>query len=1571
MSLSKTSYSVKPLKGNSLNVNSANIEEVSAKNLRVESLDSPFFSGDGVLSNILITNSVITNSILGLDSPNEANFTTLTTIQDVTMFSLGTSGNNVYWDALNGVYSVTGEFEVNGCSLLGNIEICNNNIRANNLNGDVNIYSNNLGNIFLRGNVIQSSTIGNYSTNTINGSTTIISRDNLQMTSSRENIIITSQKDQTYTTLNGNITLNTDTNFTGTKGVTLITNTNGNIKLTSFSHNLRTGDTISLASTLFNGNYTVGSIINFNEFIIGTTGSFSNITTATFSKYFNNDINLNASRFVNLKQNIPINFGFTTNNIYGNTRGIILNSIRDYQFLSNTINNIIQIPQTTFLQFGSSGNYIRNNTSNSIEFYATNNITIQSSTLNINSSNVSFYDPILSIASYTTGTNDLKDRGIEYKWYDTIDNTMKLGWFGFKNNSKLFTFIPDAINNDEIISGTPGDFQINSIQANTITLSNGGTLNANCGTLENVNTIIGCSGGFTLNSANRITFTTSSLNMYGSNLNINSGSFLNFGTSGALIVSPSNGSLGIVNSGVINISSNNIVLPVNSTLSFNNTTTNLSGSSTGNLTLTSPLNIILNLTNGNLIIPQNIKTIYGDSSILGNTSGIFIDSTNLNIAVFSSANITASLGNINFLSRNGIINLSSSNIQIPSQSFLNIGNNNTISSSGGSINFIGSTTSSLNLINYRFVNIPYTSYLSFGTFSNILNTSNNNLLIINTHGSLSLNSSILNISNSSSNIQSNIINITSQNISINSTSVNINGDILISDKNILLSANETLITQDNKDRGILFNYFSTSNLSGWFGYKNSSSSFSFYSNAINTNDIISGTLGSIESQNLLLRGSLIFSGTINNINLNCGDILNLKKISSCSGILDIDSSNSIRITTSNINIPFNCPILFGTNSSIKSTSTSGILINSFLTEFDSNVNILGGTTNIFSTNVSYVDPILTIGGITNPITNDLKDRGIEYRWHNGSSSKLGFFGYKNNLQRFVFIQEGVNTNEIFNGTLGNVQFNNGFFNNIDINNGAISNISNIISGTSGLTIQTSNSNLNIIMSTNGNSTINIPQNVRLLFNSTNSIFSNTSNQFIFQNTSNNILFNTYVSSGVILNTSYVNIPISSSLNLGNSSIMYNTSNNIIFNNSVGNINLTPKLNTGSINIPVNNLLQFGNSSNSIYSDNTQLYLNGYDGINLNSSSVTIAGNVIITGVLTADNIDIDFNQYILELGTIQTLAINDISNSSTIGKLLVSVSQPHYFTIGDSIIVKNTNSIPTINNEYIVQSIIDIDTFVINGSVSLSGNFGVVNGVLKINQNKDVGIKVNYWSTTGNFSSITSGSINYKTGFFGFENTTERWIFYNNAQITQNNILNGTLGNIQVNEIFSNFLNSTTLSGTLNANTRLLTGSNFDINGGEIDNTPIGINIASTGRFTNIANTVSANLTNLSLNSSINYSIDRYTLQSSVLDFRNPDNTKIVSLFNVNTDFYTVPSGTMNTLNVVDGSLKIITCSYMGFNSSYTLQFPANKLIAPNPLNPMSQASRIVFRYQGQSVQMVYSSIDDKWVLISCNAFVY
>lgn len=83
----------------------------------------------------------------------------------------------------------------------------------------------------------------------------------------------------------------------------------------------------------------------------------------------------------------------------------------------------------------------------------------------------------------------------------------------------------------------------------------------------------------------------------------------------------------------------------------------------------------------------------------------------------------------------------------------------------------------------------------------------------------------------------------------------------------------------------------------------------------------------------------------------------------------------------------------------------------------------GTTTTVNSTTVTVDDPIITLGGDTAPGADDNKDRGIEFRWHNGTSAKVGFFGYDDSISKFTFIPDATNTSEVFSGTAGDVVFN--------------------------------------------------------------------------------------------------------------------------------------------------------------------------------------------------------------------------------------------------------------------------------------------------------------------------------------------------------------------------------------------------------------------------------------------------------------------------------------------------------------------------------------------------------------------
>jgi hypothetical protein len=84
----------------------------------------------------------------------------------------------------------------------------------------------------------------------------------------------------------------------------------------------------------------------------------------------------------------------------------------------------------------------------------------------------------------------------------------------------------------------------------------------------------------------------------------------------------------------------------------------------------------------------------------------------------------------------------------------------------------------------------------------------------------------------------------------------------------------------------------------------------------------------------------------------------------------------------------------------------------------------GTTTTVNSTTVTIDDPIFTLGGDSAPGSDDNKDRGIEFRWHNGTAAKIGFFGYDDSAEVFTFIPDATNSSEVFSGTAGNVVFGN-------------------------------------------------------------------------------------------------------------------------------------------------------------------------------------------------------------------------------------------------------------------------------------------------------------------------------------------------------------------------------------------------------------------------------------------------------------------------------------------------------------------------------------------------------------------
>ena len=102
-------------------------------------------------------------------------------------------------------------------------------------------------------------------------------------------------------------------------------------------------------------------------------------------------------------------------------------------------------------------------------------------------------------------------------------------------------------------------------------------------------------------------------------------------------------------------------------------------------------------------------------------------------------------------------------------------------------------------------------------------------------------------------------------------------------------------------------------------------------------------------------------------------------------------------------------------------ATSEVTIGDNLT-VTGNLIVNGTTTTVNSTVTTLDDPIITLGGDTAPSSDDNKDRGVEFKWHNGSAAKVGFFGYDDSASKFTFIPDATNSSEVFSGSVGDVAF---------------------------------------------------------------------------------------------------------------------------------------------------------------------------------------------------------------------------------------------------------------------------------------------------------------------------------------------------------------------------------------------------------------------------------------------------------------------------------------------------------------------------------------------------------------------
>jgi len=208
---------------------------------------------------------------------------------------------------------------------------------------------------------------------------------------------------------------------------------------------------------------------------------------------------------------------------------------------------------------------------------------------------------------------------------------------------------------------------------------------------------------------------------------------------------------------------------------------------------------------------------------------------------------------------------------------------------------------------------------------------------------------------------------------------------------------------------------------------------------VNSKAVIYGSAGEVNATTLQIAGTSITS-TAAELNILDGVTASASEINILDGVTASTSEINILdgVTSNATEINYLDGITLGTASASKVLSVdSNLDVQSIRNlSIDGDLTVGGTTTTVNSTVVTIDDPIFTLGGDTAPGSDDNKDRGIEFRWHNGSSSKVGFFGFDDSTGKFTFIPDATNTSEVFGGTKGELDATVDFSNlaNIDITN---------------------------------------------------------------------------------------------------------------------------------------------------------------------------------------------------------------------------------------------------------------------------------------------------------------------------------------------------------------------------------------------------------------------------------------------------------------------------------------------------------------------------------------------------------
>jgi hypothetical protein len=460
--MSRSSGFGKPLKG------VATLSERITGNLS-ETITQNVGGGLVDLGNVQITGGTIDGVIVGANEPGPAVFTTLQTGSsdgtgyDVCFFG-ETAGDSACWHAQPGKWDIQGDLLVRDISDLANLRVAVNTISARNTDGNITLASNGVGLLNLYGGINQitnnTGSSGNVSFNTGFGNFS---------SSAAGTSIVSSGGTISLQTKNGNIDLTTGSDIVIQS---ISTGTSPQVT-TVVVHGLKVGDVVTISGSNsvpnVNGSRVVTSVVNSAVFTITPGFSVTAPGTAGIIKQ-KKDILLNATNSVKIPTDIPLTLG-TNSNVSIKTDGTHLT-----------------------IQTNSPGNINISGVGTILD----SNLVVNGLSTIINSSSIILKDPILTLGGQIPSIDDNKDRGVEYNYHTGV--SPKLGFFGYDDSANVFTFIPDATNTGEVISGAPGNVVFNDGTFRNVTVTGATTGIVSVLTVEHLS----IAGGQAVNPSNTV-----------------------------------------------------------------------------------------------------------------------------------------------------------------------------------------------------------------------------------------------------------------------------------------------------------------------------------------------------------------------------------------------------------------------------------------------------------------------------------------------------------------------------------------------------------------------------------------------------------------------------------------------------------------------------------------------------------------------------------------------------------------------------------------------------------------------------------------------------------------------------------------------------------------------------------------------------------------------------------------------------------------------------------------------------------------------------------------------------------